>query len=302
MSITPLLLTLLLAEIPGVPRAGAVDCPDIQRIELSRRAQALPEICVSPGFLTGIRFDAPVSVDLQDENRFEDVARSRTSIQLMPPTAMMPGERLRLSMRYLDGASAHEVVFILVASGEHSTRQVEVFRDQRSRESLDAELRHEQTKNQRLREELAQLRRERDELRESAEDPPRLVGLALGMREDARGLRLTKVSGLLGDFRAESPSFTDVNVFRIASSVAFELRVAVNAIDPSRKYTVSVWDERGDHAQVVHVRLGLQLDENQRRPVFVETRIATDWPHGKVSLRLQDAASQGLTVTGMDMH
>src|SRR5690349_8383226 len=97
----PLMLTLSLTQNPTPP--GTMGCEEIQRIEQARTTLAPHEFCVSPGLMTGVFFDAPVSVELQEEFRFEAVSRGRTSISVMPPRDMAPGERLRLSARYVDG-------------------------------------------------------------------------------------------------------------------------------------------------------------------------------------------------------
>jgi uncharacterized protein (TIGR02268 family) len=302
MTHTTALLSLLLAEIPAAPRSSAVACQDTQRIELSRTTQVPPEVCVTPRRLTGFHFDAPVSVDLQDEARFEDVARGRTSVQLMPPKDMVPGERLRLSASYSDGRTKQDVVFILVATEDQATRQVEVFRDQRSREILDAELRQERAKNQRLLSELTRLRGEFEVLRERVADPPRLVGMILGLREDLGGYRFKKVDFSLLERAETSPGVRNVRIFRIASRVAFALKLEGGRFEePQWELRASVWDERGEHVRVVHVQVDTTPSEDNLQLTIVEVEVTQDWPHGQVSLRLQNAASQGVTITGMKL-
>jgi uncharacterized protein (TIGR02268 family) len=298
----PLLLTVLLAQVPSVPRPGALACQDLQRIEVSPMNQALSEICVSPRFVTGFRFDAPVSVDLQDETRFEDVARNRTRVQLRPPKDMRPGERLRLSAKYLDGTPKDEVVFMLVAVEDEATRQVEVFRDQRSREALDLELKRERANNQRLKDELTQLRQSLRALREQNEDPPHLVGLILGLREDDAGYRIEKVDFSLMDLAEGSPLVVQVRVFRTASRVAFDLRLEGGNTETQRTLGASVWDARGEHARVVHVRRDDMTSQDGHQLMIVEVVTSSGWPHGQVSLRLQDEAEQGVTATGMQLR
>jgi uncharacterized protein (TIGR02268 family) len=136
-------------------------CEDVRRIELSLDPTAANrEVCVSPGLVTSFLFDTPAGVDLQDEVRFLQVMRGRSSIGLVPPRDMAPGEHLRLTLRFGDGASQESVTFVLVAHSGQATRQVEVYRDQRSRESYQQELAQERVKARQMLLELQELRSE----------------------------------------------------------------------------------------------------------------------------------------------
>lgn len=154
-----LLALVLLQGAPGAQPSSVVACEDNPRIELSREpAAVVREICVSPGSMTGFLFDGPFSVELQDEVRFVEVLRGRSGISLVPPRDMAPGERLRLTARLGEGESQRSVTFMLVAWPGQATRQVEVYRDRRTRESYEQEIEQERAKNQKLREENQQLR------------------------------------------------------------------------------------------------------------------------------------------------
>src|SRR5687767_5653785 len=100
------LVLVLLQGAPVVEPLPAAACEDVRRIELSREPTARGrEICVGLGLMTGLLFDAPVSVELQDEVRFVEVTRGRSGIGFVPPRDMAEGERLRLTARFVDGAS-----------------------------------------------------------------------------------------------------------------------------------------------------------------------------------------------------
>lgn len=156
-SAPPSLLTLLLLHgSPAVERPGITACEDVKRMDLARVPTASREICVSPGLMTGLLFDAPVTVELQDEVRFEEVVRGRQLFTLMPPADMMPGERLRLTVRFA-GDVSQSATFTLVAHPGQATHQVEVYRDTRTRESYLLELEQERAKSQWLREQHREL-------------------------------------------------------------------------------------------------------------------------------------------------
>jgi uncharacterized protein (TIGR02268 family) len=127
----------------------------LQRIELALAPAR--EICVSPGLMTSVVFDVRAEVELQDEVRFREVARGLGTISFLPPADMLPGERLRLMARLWAGEAQELVTFMLVAHAGKATHQVEVYRDQRSRESYQNEVAQERAKVQHLREELQQL-------------------------------------------------------------------------------------------------------------------------------------------------
>lgn len=159
LSYPPSLLALVLLQgAPGGKPFPSMDCEDNPRIELSREpAAVVREICVSPGIMTGFLFDAPFSVELQDEVRFV-VLRGSSGISLVPPQDLAPGERLRLTARLGEGESQRSITFVLVARPGQATRQVELYHDRRTRESYEQEVEQERAKSQKLREENQQLR------------------------------------------------------------------------------------------------------------------------------------------------
>ncbi len=170
-----LLVLALLQGSPVVEPLPAAGCEDVRRIELSRNpTKGGREICVSPGFMTGLFFDASVSVELQDEVRFVEVTRGRSGISFVPPRDMVEGERLRLTARFTDGASQEAIAFTLVAYSGRATHQVEVYRDQRTRESFQQEVTQERARSQQLSEENQRLRGELERMRARLEQP---VGL-----------------------------------------------------------------------------------------------------------------------------
>jgi uncharacterized protein (TIGR02268 family) len=156
-TVLPSLLALAVLRAVPVVVPTATACQDVLRVELSRTLGASQEICVSPGLLTGFVFDTSVVVDLEAESRFGEVIRGRTSISLMPPADGVAGERLRLTARFPDGTS---ITFVLVVHSGQATRQVEVYQDQRTRESYQHELAQARARNQQLQQALEQLRAE----------------------------------------------------------------------------------------------------------------------------------------------
>jgi uncharacterized protein (TIGR02268 family) len=156
LSLAPLVMLALLQDA-AVPLAQ--ECEAHRRLELSRvESTRQLEVCVGAARVTSFLFDAPVVVDLQDETRFGEVTRGRTSIHVMPSGEMLPGERLRLTAHLGTGEAREDVTLTLVVHADRSTHQVDVYRDPRSRESLREELLRERTTRLALEEEFEQLR------------------------------------------------------------------------------------------------------------------------------------------------
>ena len=132
------LVFLVLLQAPAALESPPPDirCEQVKRLELSLVSTGHFEVCVSPGLMTGFRFDAPVTVDLQEDVRFEEVMSGRSSIGFVPPKDMAPGERIRLTAHIAGGGAPQSVTFALVAHRGRATHQVEVYRDQRTRESF----------------------------------------------------------------------------------------------------------------------------------------------------------------------
>lgn len=68
-STTPALILalMLLQGSPAMGSSSVTACEDLRRVELSLSPEAMREVCISPGLMTGFRFDVPVVVELQDD-------------------------------------------------------------------------------------------------------------------------------------------------------------------------------------------------------------------------------------------
>jgi uncharacterized protein (TIGR02268 family) len=183
-----MLMFVLLKGAPFSQPPVDVPCEDMRRIELSQDPTAATrEVCVSPGLVTSFLFDTRAEVDIQDEVRFVEVMRGRGGIGLVPPRDMAPGERLRVTVRFGGVATQERVTFVLVAYSGQATRQVEVYRDQRSRESYLDEVAQERTKVRQLISDLHQLRSQ------------------LNQANEFRGLVFGRMLGLTGTLSQKFP-------------------------------------------------------------------------------------------------
>lgn len=122
----------------------------LRRIELRDVApDEAPEVRISPGISTLLTFDAKptrepsgaLHVELERSATFERVELGSSVLRLVPSDALKEGDRLRLSIRFGDGAAPPEVTFLLVVRRNLPDRLVEVYREPRTLESYQQEVR-----------------------------------------------------------------------------------------------------------------------------------------------------------------
>nr|WP_255652960.1 DUF2381 family protein [Corallococcus sp. AS-1-12] len=137
------LLVLLVASV-----AAAQPSPPAR--QLRQRALSLlsspvdASVQVAKGALTTLTFDSPLltkSVVVQGrDTHFERFVVEERTVTLKPKVDLADDERLLLTVRFADGASPQEALFVLVAAGEQVDAAVEVLRRARSAEALQQEL------------------------------------------------------------------------------------------------------------------------------------------------------------------
>jgi uncharacterized protein (TIGR02268 family) len=159
---TLLVLVLLEESLPhlSLPKCEASSL----RIELpAEPGSELREVCISPEQPTTIHFDSPLvpdSMELQGRERFEDVAPGTRSLTVFAPADLQSGERLKMTVRFADGAAPTSATLLLVGHPALGIRDVDVFRHKRTVEDYQREAQEEREKSQRLGEELKRMRLE----------------------------------------------------------------------------------------------------------------------------------------------
>ncbi|WP_309896779.1 DUF2381 family protein [Archangium sp.] len=293
------LLVLVLLQGSSLPPSAGVDCQEVQRIELSLEPRASREVCVSPGLLTGFVFDSTVVVDLQEEPRFAQVTHGPTSISVMPPGDMEPGERLRLTARFTDEASSDSITFVLVAHVGQATRQVEVHRDKRTRESFRHEVAQERAKNQRLQGQLERLQHELELLRAECDDP--------------QGLRKLIMSGAINDTGLLAKPFSDENrryfegslavkdgvSYHSATRVAVKVKVRNSSPEPWTPVQASLVDAKGKEWKAVRLWLDPAFQQQEQKGevhMVVEVNAKPNELQGEVTVVLREAGPRGLSI------
>ncbi|AKF80716.1 hypothetical protein MFUL124B02_15285 [Myxococcus fulvus 124B02] len=146
------------AERPGPSPSPSL--PPVRRLEVGAEVATPPDIRISPGRATTLFFDARIRTEevlLEGRERFQRVGLAEDHLALVPSNTFRQGERLRLEVRFLDGAAPEQMVFWLVVEPMRGEPQVEVFRRVRTAESYRREVED-------LRARLAQARSELERL------------------------------------------------------------------------------------------------------------------------------------------
>ncbi len=150
------------AEPPPVARCAATS-----RIDLTADSTAqAPEVCVSPDETTTFVFDSRLAagaVEFQPEGRLADWAQGKESLSLhvIPKGDFLPGERVRVTVRFADGAAPASATFWLVGHAARGTRRMEVFREPRPAGALKREAAEARAEARQCQEDKARLLAER---------------------------------------------------------------------------------------------------------------------------------------------
>jgi uncharacterized protein (TIGR02268 family) len=139
-------------------------------------------VCISPDETTTFVIDSRLSagaVEFQPEGRLADSAQGKEGLTLhvIPKGDFLPGERVRVTVRFADGAAPASATFWLVGQAAKVTRRVEVFREPRPAGALKREAAEARAEARQCQEDKARLLAERKE-------PGGLMGAAWLEREN----------------------------------------------------------------------------------------------------------------------
>jgi uncharacterized protein (TIGR02268 family) len=215
-----LLLVLLVGGAAVAQSNPTSGTSGVRHIELLERVDnTVHEVAISPGLTTAFRFHGATldleAVTLEGRERLW-VSIAEEAILVVPSEQVVPGQRLRLTVRFKDGGAPASFDFMLVVHPDMAERQVEVYRQRRSSDSLRAEVRE---KDARLRECQAQV----ELLRAEQKHPEGLSGLIAAGHLDDRGVAALDLIGVAAARPGESLGVRSATSFRSAQRVAVEL-------------------------------------------------------------------------------
>ena len=152
------------AEPPPVPRCAAT-----ARFDLAVGSpEVAPDVCASADETTTFVFDSRVAVgavEFQPGGRLAHWALGEDGLSLyvIPKADYLPEERVRMTVRFADGAVPATASFWLVGHASRGTRRVEVFRQPRPPDVLKKERDEAQAEARQCQEDKARLLAEREE-------------------------------------------------------------------------------------------------------------------------------------------
>ncbi|HYI02549.1 DUF2381 family protein [Hyalangium sp.] len=279
-------LALLVLVTAAVARAQPPPCQTlVRRIELAADPPVLPELCISAGLSTTLLFDQALALDaveLEDRERFERVESTHSLLVLIPSEKLVPGERLRLTVRFTEAGTPASATFVLVVHRGQAERQVEVFRP-RSPGSCQAELQLKAAELQSC-------------LEQRALPPPRveaqasLAGLLMDGVLDGKGITSVNVTSQ-SIALPPAESFEVQRVFLHRSRSRLVVEVQVKNGDSASPWTAAgavLLGPPGERLEPFWVLQGTPLGPGEVGTVWVEARASSKGPIGPYTLELWD--------------
>ncbi|WP_309889129.1 DUF2381 family protein [Archangium sp.] len=251
------------------------------------------EVQLSPGQPTTFSFDSDVREDgltLENREHFK-VAPGKRLITLVPSESVRGEKPSILMVCFADGAAPACATFRLIVHPAIGERQVEIFRHQRSVDSVQTELKTTREEIARLREEIARLRAERDR-------PDGLTGLF--------------VSGMVGKAGIPSQEITDLVTMRKSNTLGLvgvtTLRApgrAAIGLDLQNPEGAKPWTPQGavlvgPKGEVLEATFwpAEPIPSGEQRRIWIEVMAPDSQTEGPFILKLWEADGQRTFVIG----
>ncbi|WP_141588619.1 MULTISPECIES: DUF2381 family protein [unclassified Myxococcus] len=282
-----------LAQSPSSSSVGL----SIRRIELvSDDAQPAVEVAVSPGLSTVFIFDSEVGRDgltVEARERFAVVDAGLTTLRLVPSEKISAGERLKLTVRFQDGAAPASATFVLVAHPARSEAHVEVYRRKRSVETYQEEVRQ-----ARLAAELC--KEENERLREERSAPDGVTGLIATSVLNGRGIEFRDVSKGVTLAPGGAAGKSVVYAYRTARRVAVEVTLKYGGdAQPWTAVGAMLRGKANEELKVLQVwQSGPIAPGADTQRVVVEAEAASESPQGSFTLKLWDVDGRRTVTLG----
>jgi uncharacterized protein (TIGR02268 family) len=303
-SATLLALVLLVgASATAQPRFPDCEAPP-SRVELPAEPTGkVQEVCISPELPITFLFDSPLvpgSLELQERERFEDVAPGARSFTVHPPADLQPGERFKVVVRFVDGAAPTSATFMLVGHPALGTRQVNVFRHKRTVEDYQKETQEERKKSQQLGQELERLRMEKG--------PGGITGLIASglMTVDNTGVKAEEITRNVTSPASNALSAERVYSYRVTTREENVVRVAmaVELVNPgTQPWTLKDAALVGKGQEPKPMKVSWQPSPippgaEKRGVVVVEWELTAREARGPFTLKLWDEGGMRLVTIG----
>ncbi|WP_367303490.1 DUF2381 family protein [Corallococcus exiguus] len=292
-------LGLLLASGASVAQSeAAAPSPGMRRIELAPdEALSAPEIAISAGLSTTFIFDSDLKrdeVEVEGRDRFSLVDVGQATLRLVPSARLTAGERLRLVVRFRDGAAPASTSFQLRVHPAKAEPLIEVYRGRRTIETYQQEAREVRAELMRCQDEVARLVAEQNA-------PGGLAGLVSSSVLDEHGVTgrvVTKdVAQAAGN--ANALEATSVKSYRSATGVAIEINLKVKAgAPPWVAKGVTLRGKAGAELKVLRLWQQRPIPIGEFGLVVVEADAPTKGSQGPFSLKLWEEDGPRMITLG----
>ncbi|MBZ4408183.1 DUF2381 family protein [Myxococcus sp. XM-1-1-1] len=279
------------AERPGPTPSSSL--PPVRRLEVGGEVAAPSlDIRISPGRATTLFFDARIRTEevlLEGRERFHRVGLADDHLVLVPSTTFRQGERLRLEVRFLDGAAPEQLVVWLVVDPMRGEPQVEVFRRVRTAESYRREV-------EELRARLAQARSELERLQSTGRASSSLEELVAMLGRSSRSLYVQ----VLESASPQGPDLYAKAIRHVALHSHWSaLVLGISAESEGLGWVASGGSLTRDSGQVLELKppwqsTPLRAEEEQDVVVLLADEAALT--PGRYTLKLWDVRGRTLTV------
>jgi len=248
-----LLAALLAGAVQAAEPPPVLRCAATARFDLAAGSpEGVPEVCASADETTTFVFDSRVAVgavEFQPVGRLADWALGQEglSLHVMPKGDYLPGERVKVTVRFADGAAPASASFWLVGHAAKGTRRVYVFRQPRPPEVLKKERDEAQAEARQCQEDKARLLAEREE-------PGGLVGAAW---LEGAGVVTSKKLDFLTEQPANALRLEKARSYRYTptgethpTSVAVRLLLKNPGVDPWTLAGAALVDSAGEQVEL----------------------------------------------------
>lgn len=214
----PLLMLALLVGTTSAAQPRVIPCEaGTRRIELGTAStEELHELCISPGLSTTLLFHGAEliaeGVSVEGRERFSLVDPGNTTLRLVPSERVPPGARFRLTVRFRDGAAPSGAAFWLVVHPGHVEPLVEVYREKRTVESYQQEVREKESQLHQCQSDYTRLNAERH-------GPRGLAGLLAAGLLDHKGIATRNITESLTVAPGSVAIVAEAHSYRAANAI-----------------------------------------------------------------------------------
>ncbi|MFP2899840.1 DUF2381 family protein [Corallococcus sp. 4LFB] len=282
------LLALLLGGSAAVAQQEvSASVPGARRIELTPEGTGnVSEVTVSPGLSTMLLFDSELqreAVELEGRQRFSLIDVGQATLRLVPSANATPGERFKLVVRFRDGSAPSSAVFLLKVHPAKAEATIEVYREQRTMESYQQEIRDARAEVLRCQEELARMRAEH-------KAPGGMPGLLVNGGLDPHGVSGQALTKTVAKTAANELAVPFVNSYRSSKLATVDVWVDVKTGTlPWTAEGATLKGRSGEALKILQVWQSEPVLPGTRGRVIVEAEAPAAAVQGPFSLKLWEA-------------